>query len=343
MAALHSSVARANSSIPSAFAVYNTSFLDIIGHAPKLDLLVENNDYPFAHEASVYIPTSDELFMSSNMFTDPATNKTTIKVSKVSLSKHPLTAEIVNTTVPMPNGGINHDNGIVWTAQGGMNDTGGLFQMSATPPYNTTLLLSTFYGRQFNSLNDVAVSDDGSIWFTDPEYGWHQGIRPKPKLPNQVYRYDPATKDVRVVADGFGRPNGIAFSPDQKVVYITDTAETVGDGSKDNSLPAAIYAFDVTTSHGQPFLSNRRFFAMPGEGIPDGIKVDIDGNVYAGCGDGVNVWSPGGVLLGKILVKDGASNFSFGLDGRMFILNENKLYAAQLNRRVQGTLVKSRG
>jgi len=235
-----SQVAQANSSIPSAFAVYNTGFLDIIGQTPKLDLLVENNDYPFAHEASVFVPTTNELYMSSNMFTDPTTKKTTIKVSKVSLSKHPLTAEIVNTTVSMPNGGVNRDNGIVWTAQGSMNDKGGLVQMSVTPPYNTTLLLDTFYGRQFNSLNDVVINDDGSIWFTDPSYGWHQGIRPKPKLPNQVYRFDPATKDVRVVADGFGRPNGISFSPDQKVVYITDTAETVGDGTKDDTLPATM-------------------------------------------------------------------------------------------------------
>lgn len=101
------------------------------------------------------------------------------------------------------------------------------------------------------------------------------------------------------------------------------------------------YAFDVTTSHDQPFLTNRRVFAMPGVGIPDGIKVDTEGNVYAGCGDGVNVWSPGGVLLGKILVKNGTSNFSFGRNGRMFILNENKLYSAQLDRKVQGTLVKA--
>jgi gluconolactonase len=231
---------QATNTIPSAFAVYNTSFLDIIGQSPKLDLLVENNDFPFAHEASVYIPTTDELFMSSNMFTDPATNEKTIKVSKVSLSKYPLTAEIVNTTVPMANGGINHDGGILWTAQGGLNDTGGLVQMSVTPPYKTEMLLNTFYGRQFNSLNDVAVHDDGSIWFTDPIYGSVQGIRPKPKLPSQVYRFDPATRDVRVVADGFGRPNGISFSPDQKIVYITDTAETIGDGSKDNSLPATM-------------------------------------------------------------------------------------------------------
>lgn len=101
------------------------------------------------------------------------------------------------------------------------------------------------------------------------------------------------------------------------------------------------YAFDVTTTHGQPFLTNRRVFAMAGDGIPDGIKVDQDGNVYAGCGDGVNVWSAGGVLLGKILIKDGTSNFTFGRNGQMFILNENKLYRAQLNRKVQGTLMKN--
>jgi gluconolactonase len=231
---------QANSTIPSAFAVYNTSFLNILGQTPKLDLLVENNDYPFAHEASVYIPTTDELFMSSNLFTDPTTNEKTIKVSKVSLSKHPLTAEIVNTTVPMPNGGVNYNNGILWDAQGGLNDTGGLVQMSVTPPYKTELVLATFYGRQFNSVNDVVVHDDGSIWFTDPIYGSVQGIRPKPQLPNQVYRFDPVTRDVRVVADGFGRPNGISFSPDQKVLYITDTAETIGDGSKDNTLPATM-------------------------------------------------------------------------------------------------------
>ena len=88
-------------------------------------------------------------------------------------------------------------------------------------------------------------------------------------------------------------------------------------------------------------MTNRRVFAMATDGIPDGIKVDQNGNVYAGCGDGVNVWSSGGVLLGKILVKGGSSNFSFGRNGAMFILNENKLYRAQLSRQVHGTLIKS--
>ncbi|CAI7638194.1 unnamed protein product [Penicillium pancosmium] len=339
MASLTHSAASANAThIPSAFSIYNNDFLNIIGSTPKLEVILENNDYPFAHEASVYIPTSESLFVSSNLYTDPVTKEKTIKVTKVSVNAHPVTSEIINSTIPMPNGGVNNDGGILWAAQGTMNETGGLFQMSAEAPYKSELVTGNFYGRQFNSINDVVVAKDGSFWFTDPIYAYKQGIRPKPQLPNQVYRYDPSTKDVRVIADGFGRPNGISFSPDEKTVYISDTAETIGDGSKDLTQPATIYAFDVTTIHGQPFLTNRRVFAMPGDGIPDGIKVDQDGNVYSGCGDGVNVWSAGGVLLGKILVKDGTSNFSFGRNGQMFILNENKIYRAQLNRKVHGTL-----
>ena len=235
-----SSAAPSASTGLSGFKVYDESFRDILGSAPKLEMILEDNSYPFAHEASVYIPSSESLFMSSNIFTDPATGEKTIKITKASVSEHPVTAEIINSTIPLPNGGVNNGDGILWTGQGTMNETGGLFQMSVQPPYKTEFVVRGFYGRQFNSLNDVVVHSDGSYWFTDPIYGWRQGIRPKPKLPNQVYRFDPNTSDVRVIADGFGRPNGITFSPDEKTVYITDTAETNGDGSEDNLLPATM-------------------------------------------------------------------------------------------------------
>ena len=94
-------------------------------------------------------------------------------------------------------------------------------------------MVTNFHGRDFNSVNDVVVAADGAIWFTDPCYGSEQDFRQKPKLPNQVYRFDPKTGDLRVVADGLGRPNGICFSPDEKIVYITDTDFIHGDGSKD--------------------------------------------------------------------------------------------------------------
>ncbi|KAJ5759236.1 SMP-30/Gluconolaconase/LRE-like region [Penicillium odoratum] len=279
MATTSHAVFPASTSIPSTFSVYNNGFYSILGSTPKLEVILENNDFPFAHEASVYVPTTDELFMSSNMYTDPVTNETSISISKVNLTANPVTSEIINSTVPMPNGGVNHKGGILWTGQGTMNTTGGLWQMSAQPPYEAEFVVGDFYGRQFNSLNDVVIASDGSFWFTDPIYGWRQDIRPKPQLPAQVYRYDPTTQAVRVVADGFGRPNGISFSPDEKTVYVTDTAETDGDGSKDALKPATIYAFDLSTINGQPFLTNRRVFAMPGDGIPDGLKVDQHGNV----------------------------------------------------------------
>lgn len=79
---------------------------------------------------------------------------------------------------------------------------------------------------------------------------------------------------------------------------------------------------------------------MGDKGIPDGIKCDMNGNVYSGCGDGVNIWSPGGVLLGRILVEGGAANFCFGKRGEIFILNEHRLWRAQLGENVRGALFK---
>jgi gluconolactonase len=100
------------------------------------------------------------------------------------------------------------------------------------------------------------------------------------------------------------------------------------------------YAFDVLYYHDQPFLVNRRLFAMTDAPIPDGIKCDVLGNVYSGCGDGVHVWSPGGVILGKILIEGGVANFCFGRNGELFLLNEKRLWRAQLDRNTQGALLR---
>ncbi|KAI7092068.1 calcium-dependent phosphotriesterase [Hortaea werneckii] len=205
-----------------------------------------------------------------------------------------------------------------------MSEPGGIVKMSPAPPYKASTLVDGFLGRQFNSVNDLVVHQDGSIWFTDPMYGWEQGFRPKPRLPCQVYRFDPESGDIRVVADGFGRPNGLCFSPDEKIMYITDTDIIHGDGNFDETRPGTIYAFDVSFHSGSPFLSNRRVFAMAARGAPDGIKCDTQGNVYSGCGDGVNVWGPSGTLLGKIEIPGGVANFCFTRKGEMILLNEKK-------------------
>lgn len=88
-----------------------------------------------------------------------------------------------------------------------------------------------FYGRPFNSVNDIVVRNDGLIWFTDPIYGFEQEYRPRPRLPSKVYMYNPKTGNVRAMTDGFGRANGICFSPDERTIYVTDTDWIHGDGT----------------------------------------------------------------------------------------------------------------
>ncbi|KAK1496376.1 SMP-30/Gluconolaconase/LRE-like region [Colletotrichum cuscutae] len=325
------------------FVVYDDRIKKLFGSAPSLELLHENQDYPFAHEAGVFIERNNTLFITSNQYDDHAAGGRKIQISRVTLpsdgSSKTKCEEISPAIITMANGGVNYLDGVVFCAQGTHSAPGGLVFMEAEPPYQTRMMVNSFHGREFNSVNDVVVHSDGSLWFTDPIYGYEQGIRPKPQLPNQVYRYDPIRGSIRAMADGFGRPNGICFSPDEKTVYITDTDWIHGDGSTDLTRASTIYAFDLVPYSGEPFLTNRRLFAMADTGIPDGIKCDVHGNVYSGCGDGVNIWSAGGVLLGKILVQGGAANFCFGRNGEIFMLNENRLWRAKLADDTKGALL----
>ncbi|RTE71992.1 hypothetical protein BHE90_013606 [Fusarium euwallaceae] len=298
--------------------IFQDEFNNIVGSEPSIQLLLQIDEFPFAHEASIFLPETNELFITSNQFKNHAGEKI-VQISKISLGDDsgPVRLEKIECSATRPSG---------------------LFKLQTTYPYKAEPVIASYMGRPFTSVNDVVVHGDGSIWFTDPSYGHDQGYRPKPRLPNAVYRYDPATKSVRAVADGLGRPNGICFSPDYSTVYITDTDQVRGQ-SVDYGRAASIYAFDVIQSHGQPFLANRRLFALADTGTPDGIKCDTLGNVYSGCGDGINVWSPGGVLLGKIIIAGGVANFCFGSQGRLSALNEHRLWRVQLDRRVKGALL----
>ena len=100
------------------------------------------------------------------------------------------------------------------------------------------------------------------------------------------------------------------------------------------------YAFDLIKAHQSPFLVNRRLFAMAAVGIPDGIKCDMQGHVYSGCGDGINIWNPGGILLGKIVVPGGISNFCFGEAGELFLLNEHRVFQVLISKGVTGALLR---
>lgn len=134
----------------------------------------------------------------------------------------------------MPAGGTAYANGMLFCSQGSLADgSGGLYFMPRGKP--PMPLVTGFYGRDFNSPHDVALTTDGALWFTDPCLGFEKDFRKKPVLPCQVYRFEPESGDLRVVADGLGRPTGIAFSADESTAYITDTDACRGDGVQDAS------------------------------------------------------------------------------------------------------------
>ena len=247
--------------VPCWLRIYDEAARDIFGHEPRLELLLEDDERPFAHEAGVFIPEENCLFVTSNQYEHPATGKTRIHISRIQLPSKPNStdatcSEVHVKNVHMANGGVNYKDGVLFCSQGTLDVPGGIAYMRRksqwdTGSYEAKLLVTSFHGRPFNSPNDVVVHSDGSIWFTDPIYGWEQKIRPRPQLPNQVYRYDPTTGGIRVIADGFSRPNGICFSPDEKIVYITDTDWIHGDGSTDDTRVSHMYVCNFPYLAGQ--------------------------------------------------------------------------------------------
>lgn len=335
---------------PRPFLIYQDSFIPLLGSRPTLQLLIEDDRAPYFHEAGVFHPKTNTLFITSNQIPDlspdaVSTRNKTIIITRIEFFS-PTDFSRDKVRCPernyMANGGTNYRDGIILCAQGSLKEPAGLIYMEAKRPHRTCTLINNYYSRPFNSPNDVVVHSDGSIWFTDPIYGYEQGFRPKPQLPQQVYRFVPSTGDIRVVADGFGRPNGICFSPDEQTIYITDTDAIHGDGTKDGTRAATIYGFSVFSdpATGSPFLINRRVFAYADNGFPDGIKCDVHGNVYAGCGDGINIWNRGGTLIGKVLIEGGVANFCFGRNGELWCFGEKKLWRVQLGEGTKGAALK---
>jgi gluconolactonase len=345
-----------------------SNFVKILGANPQVSVLADGGDLPLYHEACIYHAPSCSVFVTSNQLatsSDQATPESAKKIVKLTrvydsepnLATGPHMTKVEDITFPtitgaMLNGGVNFDSeNILLCAQGSrdLKDPSGIIKVTiASGARSDTVsetVIGSFHGIPFNSVNDVIVHPhDLSIWFTDPPYGFHQGIRPPPQLPNHVYRYDPKNGSIRVVADGFTRPNGLCFSPELDTLYVTDTGAVHGSSSVPlcQTGPSHIYAFDVVFKKGwsEPFLANRRVFAYAPGKVPDGIKCDTRGNVYAGCTDGIEVWDPSGVLIGTIDIPGGVSNFCFGEKGTVYACNETKLLKIHLDGEgVKGALL----
>ena len=205
-----------------------------------------------------------------------------------------------------------------------------------------TIIADSYNGKKLNSPNDVVVASDGSIWFTDPAYGiggYYEGIKAAPEQEkHNVFRVDPKTGDIKVVVDDFVEPNGIAFSPDEKKLYIIDTGFTDGPHN-----PSHIRVFDADVENGK--LSNSKVFAeMPKPSITDGMRADRDGRIWCSVGwgdpneNGVRCYTSGGELLGKIHIPETVANLCFGGQQRnqLYICGSTSLYAVYTS--VQGAL-----
>jgi gluconolactonase len=192
-------------------------------------------------------------------------------------------------------------------------------------------LVDSWRGLPLNSPNDVVVKSDGTVWFTDPSYGHLQGFRPAPQTPDRVYRFDPRTRDLRAVSDGLDKPNGIAFSPDESVLYVTDSGANQEPASYYPDRPHHIVAFDVA-SGGK--LGPGRVFAVTTPGFPDGLKTDSQGRVYASSSSGVQIFDPSGEQMGEIPLA-GAVNFTFGGPDRdvLYVTSDDAVWSVQLDAR----------
>lgn len=202
-------------------------------------------------------------------------------------------------------------------------------RVSRTELDGTVVTLADRYrGGRLTSPNDIAVKSDGSVWFTDPDYGaLHPELghgKAAEHDRNRLYRLVPETGQLTSASEEFDKPNGIAFSPDESVLYVGDTGRTHGE-----FRPHRVMAFDVNGSE----LSNPRVFADVDPWVPDGMRVDVNGNLFVSAGDGIQCFNSSGELIGKIRTPEVAANCSFGMSDRqtLFIAATSSIWSIELN------------
>ncbi|MHC5595265.1 MAG: SMP-30/gluconolactonase/LRE family protein [Nostoc sp.] len=206
------------------------------------------------------------------------------------------------------------------------------------------VLVDRYDNKRLNSPNDLVVKSDGTIWFTDPPYGItepNQGYGGEQEQPGSyVYRFDPVTGEIYPVVTDMVRPNGLAFSPDESLLYVSDTAAFNIPGAPHHIRVYEVVGVGVARRRHR-YLKNGRVFAIIDPGQPDGLRVDEHGNVFTSSEDSVQIYAPDGTRLGKIFVPETSANLTFGgkesdslsgtLRERLFITAGHSLYVIDLN------------
>ena len=270
-----------------------------------------------AHEGPVYVEHERALYFTTLPKTGPE-----VSIARVDLET--LEVTVVRESANGANGMTLAPDGRLLVCEQGTPSRRA--RISAVDPATgaAETVVDEFAGLPLNSPNDIVVASDGAIWFTDPSYGFLQGFKPEPAHGDYVYRFD--GRSLTVVEDSFDKPNGLAFSPDESILYVGDSGANHEPGSFDPRRPHHVRAFDVVEGRR---LENGRLFATITPGFPDGLKVDADGRVYSSSFSGVQIFSPDGELLDEIDLP-GAVNFAFA-GSTLLITTDNAIWAAQLS------------
>ncbi|PWN27383.1 calcium-dependent phosphotriesterase [Jaminaea rosea] len=361
-----------NVTIPAAeqthFQVYDRKRGDsLLGGKPRITLLAKspNTSYHFAHEAPVWLPGSDSIYWCSNAGAGGSDlhrnnvvykfrhslSKTAVRASRGQASYKEDIEEVPidSPEVQMTNGGTNYGpNLLLFANQGrGPSMPGGL-TLVTTPEGGkkprVKTLVNNVRSKHFNAPNDVVVHPTtGQIFFTDALYAQLQHFKDKADLPTMLWAFDPPSGRLAPLeTNGVDMPNGLCFDPEGKKLYVTDTAAVFGAryAARADVAHRVIYVFDVVTEEDgdvtRHFLANRRVFAHVDTGIADGIKTDDAGNVYAGTGDGIDVWSSKGTHLVKIFLPwGGAPNFVLAGKGRIVALSDVRIWLIEMDEEVR--------
>lgn len=309
---------------PAAFHAHAAEFGEVLGDAPCLTRVAAVD----AHEGPVYFGDENALYFTTRPKSS-AGGAPLVQIKRLALDagKHRAISVIVGEANAANGMAPDLQGGLLVCEQGTHSEHARISRLDRETGERKTVV-DHWRGLPFNSPNDVVAASDGSIWFTDPSYGRLQGFKPEPVVGDFVYRYDPATEQIAVVADSFEKPNGLAFSPDERTLYVTDSGANQELGSYYVDRPHHIRAFDVVDGRS---LAGDRLLAVIGPGFPDGLKVDSEGRVYASSFSGVQVLDPRGLLIGEIQLP-GAVNFCFGGLERnlLFITTDSAVWVAEL-------------
>jgi len=324
------------------FVRHRAAFDAVVGPSPSFATLIAID----AHEGPVYVDAERALYFTTVPVRSdaPLAGSKAVQVQRLALDvdSFPYSVRKVSVVLAqsnMANGmTLDREGRLIICEQGTRLEAARISRMDLRDGVIETVV-DAWRGLRFNSPNDVVVSSEGAIWFTDPSYGALQGFKDAPMLGDYVYRHDPASGHTEVVADGFNKPNGLAFSPDESILYINDSAAIQGPGSYLPALPHHLRAFDVVDGR---HLRNDRLFAVVSPGVPDGLKLDSAGRVYSSSASGIQVFDRGGDLIGEILAP-GVANFCFGGPQRdvLFMMADTCIYQARIA--AQGAQRPARG